>query len=155
EAADLPVVLVGDIDRGGVIASLVGTHAVLAAGDRRRVKGFLINKFRGDAGLFSEGLDLIEARTGWPCLGVVPWFDEAHLLPAEDVLGLSGENKADGGRLLVAVPVLPRIANFDDLAPLRLEPGVRLTMVQPGQPIPADAGLVILPGSKSTVADLA
>src|SRR5204862_1387147 len=88
EAADVPVVLIGDIDRGGVIASLVGTHAVLPAADRVRVNGFIINKLRGDAALFAEGVRFIEDSTGWPCLGVVPWFDEAWRLPQEDVLGL-------------------------------------------------------------------
>jgi adenosylcobyric acid synthase len=94
EAADVPVVLVGDIDRGGVIAGLVGTFAVLAPEDRTRVRGFIVNKMRGDAGLFADGVRRIEADTGWPCLGVVPWFADAHRLPAEDVLGLgSGRNR--------------------------------------------------------------
>jgi adenosylcobyric acid synthase len=154
EAADIPVVLVGDIDRGGVIASLVGTHAVLGEGDQVRIKGFVINKFRGDAGLFSEGLRLIEERTRWPSLGVVPWFAGADALPAEDVLGLAGERRKEDG-IFIAVPALPRIANFDDLDPLRLEPGVSVIMVRAGEAIPADADLVLLPGSKSTIADLA
>jgi adenosylcobyric acid synthase len=166
EAADVPVVIVGDIDRGGVIASLVGTHAVLSEADRARIRGFVINKFRGDAGLFSEGLALIEARTGWPSLGVVSWLPETARLPAEDSLGLAGSNgPAPGvplsgggegrrGRLLIAVPALPRIANFDDLDPLRAEPGVSVVIVRPGEAIPSDAGLVLIPGSKATIADL-
>ncbi|HET7714650.1 MAG TPA: cobyric acid synthase, partial [Bauldia sp.] len=106
EAARLPVVIVGDIDRGGVIASLIGTHAVLSEDDRDRIKGFIINKFRGDAGLFSEGLTLIEERTGWSRLGVIPWLPETARLPAEDSLGL-GEGLARDGTLVVAVPALP------------------------------------------------
>ena len=154
EAADVPVVIVGDIDRGGVIASLVGTRAVLSEKDAGRIRGFLVNKFRGDAGLFADGVRLIETRTGWPSLGVVPWLEETRLLPSEDVLGLVGERKRDA-RFVVAVPALPRIANFDDLDPLRLEPGVAVVIVQPGEAIPADANLVLIPGSKATIADLA
>jgi adenosylcobyric acid synthase len=182
EAADIPVVLIGDIDRGGVIASLVGTHAVLGDTDRARIRGFVINKFRGDAGLFSEGLRLIDERTGWPSLGVVPWFEGADALPAEDVLGLVGQPASSpsprrkpgsiaeaamdsgfrrndewgeaGAKIVIAVPALPLIANFDDLDPLRLEPGVSVVIVHAGQAIPASADLVLLPGSKSTIADL-
>jgi adenosylcobyric acid synthase len=154
EAAEVPVILVGDIDRGGVIASLVGTHAVLSPPDRARIASFVVNKFRGDAGLFADGLRLVAERTGWPCLGVVPWFAEAARLPAEDALGVPAMAKASG-EIVVAVPVLPRIANFDDLDPLRAEPAVRVVMVAPGEAIPADARLILLPGSKSTIADLA
>jgi adenosylcobyric acid synthase len=159
EAVHLPVVLVGDIDRGGVIASIVGTHAVLSPEDRRRVRGFVVNKMRGDAGLFADGIGRIEQDTGWPCLGVVPWFEAAGRLPAEDVLGLA-DGRQDGsaqgvGRAVIAVPLLPRIANFDDLDPLRAEPGASVVVVKPGEPIPAEARLVLIPGSKSTIADLA
>lgn len=154
DAADVPVVIVGDIDRGGVIASLIGTHAVLSEADRARIRGFVINKFRGDAGLFSEGLALIEARTGWPSLGVVPWLPETARLPAEDSLGLTDGAKR-AGTLVIAVPALPRIANFDDLDPLRAEAGVSVVVVRAGDAIPGDAGLVLIPGSKATVADLA
>ncbi|WP_092499108.1 cobyric acid synthase [Meinhardsimonia xiamenensis] len=157
EAAGIPVVLVGDIDRGGVIAQLVGTHAVLSPADRARIRGFAVNKFRGEAGLFAEGMAEIARRTGWPSLGLVPWFDDAWRLPAEDVMDLARPcpvNRADG-TIRIAVPRLPRIANFDDLDPLRAEPGVQLEMIPPGRPLPGDATLVILPGSKSTVADLA
>jgi adenosylcobyric acid synthase len=154
EAAEVPVILVGDIDRGGVIASLVGTHAVLSAADRTRIAGVVVNKFRGDAGLFAEGARQVSERTGWPCLGVVPWFAEAARLPAEDALGVSAM-ATDSGEIVVAVPVLPRIANFDDLDPLRAEPAVRVVMVAPGEAIPAEARLILLPGSKSTIADLA
>ena len=151
-AAGVPVVIVGDIDRGGVIASLVGTHAVLETNDRSHIAGFIVNRFRGDAGLFAEGVRTIETRTGWPCLGVVPWFDEAHLLPAEDVMGLSASTATHG--VMVAVPRLRRIANFDDLDPLNAEPGVTVKIVEAGEAIPP-ADLVLLPGSKSVIADLA
>jgi len=154
EAAGVSAVIVGDIDRGGVIASLVGTHAVLSAADALRVRGFVINKFRGDAGLFSQGLALIEQRTGWPSLGVVPWLPETSHLPAEDSLGFDG-SAARKGTLLVAVPALPRIANFDDLDPLRAEPGVSVVIVRPGEVLPCNADLVVIPGSKATIADLA
>ncbi|MGC6485892.1 MAG: cobyric acid synthase, partial [Candidatus Puniceispirillales bacterium] len=157
EAADVPVVLVGDIDRGGVIASLVGTANVLEPEETARIKGFLINKFRGDTSLFHDGMAIIEAATGWQGLGILPWFDRARTLPAEDILDL--EAKADRGAaetvFHVAVPVLRRIANFDDLDPLTADPGIRVTLVKPGEPLPLDADLVLLPGSKATIADLA
>ena len=152
-AADVPVVLVGDIDRGGVIAQLVGTQAVLDRSDAGRIKGFLINKFRGDPSLFDAGYDLIAARTGWRGFGTLPWFAEARRLPAEDALDLRRPAAGQGFR--IACPELSRIANFDDLDPLIAEPGVSLTMVASGQALPGDADLVILPGSKSTRGDLA
>lgn len=151
-AADVPVVLVGDIDRGGVIAQIVGTQAVLDPDDAEMMAGFIINKFRGDPSLFDDGYRLISARTGWPGFGVLPFFAAASKLPAEDALDLP---KGGGsGGLHVAALVFSRIANFDDLDPLAQEPGLRLTLVHAGQPIPA-CDLVILPGSKSTRADLA
>ncbi len=152
--ANVPVVLVGDIDRGGVIASLVGTHAILSEEDRQMVTGYLINKFRGDVTLFDSGLAEIGRYTGWPCFGVVPWLKQAARLPAEDSVVLERLAGGGGGALKVAVPVLPRIANFDDLDPLQAEPQVDLVFVRPGERIPADAGLVVLPGSKSTISDL-
>jgi adenosylcobyric acid synthase len=152
QAADVPVVLVGDIDRGGVIAQLVGTHAVLDAGDLAMVRGFLINKFRGDPTLFDDGYRLIAVRTGWRGFGVLPWFPDAGRLPAEDVLDLG--HGTSGGAVTVAVLGFSRIANFDDLDPLRLEPGLSVRIVRAGEAIPGDAALVILPGSKSTRADL-
>jgi adenosylcobyric acid synthase len=154
-AAGVPAVLVGDIDRGGVIASLVGSHAVLDADDRAIIRGFAINRFRGDVGLFNPALETITRATGWPSLGVVPWFAEAARLPAEDALDLARGVPARDGALKVAVPVLPGIANFDDLDPLKLEPGVELVFVGPGSALPGDAALVILPGSKTTLRDLA
>lgn len=159
EAADLPVVLVGDIERGGVIASLVGTVALLEEGERARIKGSIVNKFRGDPALFDDALPVIRERTGAPCLGVVPYFPDAGLLPAEDAVGLDGVHSrpvAGGERpIKIAVPRLSRIANFDDLDPLRAEPGVRLEIVEAGRALPGDADLILLPGSKATRADLA
>jgi len=152
EAADLPVVLCADIDRGGVIASVVGTHAVLETQERDRIKGYFINRFRGDPSLFEDGMREISSRTHWQGLGVVPWFADAGKLPAEDALGL--EDGFGSGGLKIVVPVISRIANFDDLDPLRLEPGVTLELVQPGEPLPGDADIVLLPGSKSTIGDL-
>jgi adenosylcobyric acid synthase len=154
EAADVLVIIVGDIERGGVIAALVGTHAVLEPAERRRIRGFLINRFRGDPALFDDGLTVITERTGWIPLGVLPWFADARRLPAEDILGLATEPRSDAA-IRIAVPRLPRIANFDDLDPLRAEPGVDVVIVEPGQAIPADCTLVLIPGSKSTIADLA
>ncbi|MDB5560287.1 MAG: cobyric acid synthase CobQ [Enterovirga sp.] len=156
-AADVPVVLAGDIDRGGVIASLVGTHAVLEPAERDRIKGFLVNKFRGDVRLFTEGELAISERTGWPSLGVLPWLPQTAWLPAEDAIDLDRQTRArsPAQRVKVAVPVISRIANFDDLDPLGMEPAVELVLVPPGQPLPGDAHLVILPGSKSTIGDLA
>ncbi|WP_461510807.1 cobyric acid synthase [Rhizobium leguminosarum] len=153
--AGVPVVLVGDIDRGGVIASLVGTHAILDDGDRAMIAGYIINKFRGDVSLFDDGIRAIEGFTGWPCFGVVPWLPGAGRLPAEDSVVLERLARGGTGALKIAVPVLPRIANFDDLDPLRTEPDVELVFVRSGERIPADASLVVLPGSKSTISDLA
>jgi adenosylcobyric acid synthase len=156
EEADVPVILVGDIDRGGVIASLVGTHAVLEPSEKQRIKGFLINKFRGDTSLFADGMDIISDRTGWLGLGILPWFGAAARLPAEDILDLETKSSQSSNRdsYHVAVPVIRRIANFDDLDPLSQDPSFRVTLVKPGEPLPLDADLVLLPGSKSTIADL-
>jgi adenosylcobyric acid synthase len=153
-AANVPVVLLGDIDRGGVIASLAGTHLVLEPDERARIQGFIINKFRGDAQLFDQGLTSITQLTGWPSLGVVPWLPQAAWLPAEDVMDLDRPQQSSGSRVIAALK-LARIANFDDLDPLSMEPGVRLVFVGPGEPIPGNADVVILPGSKSTIGDLA
>ena len=149
------MVLIGDIDRGGVIAQIVGTKAVISAEDSALVAGFLVNKFRGDPTLFESGMRIIEQHTGWPGLGLVPHFAEASRLPAEDAVALAGHAYLGGaGRIKIAVPMLPQISNFDDLDPLRLEPDVDLVMLRPGEALPI-ADLVILPGSKATIADLA
>ncbi|MGC2415827.1 MAG: cobyric acid synthase [Stellaceae bacterium] len=174
EAADVPVVLIGDIERGGVIAQLTGTYALLGDSERARLAGYIVNKFRGDVGLFDGGIAAIGERTGLPCFGVVPFFADASLLPAEDSMALSasraptrplpnppplaGEGRVGVGKsrtIKIAVPLLPRIANFDDLDPLAAEPAVELVLVRPGTPLPGDAALVIVPGSKATLADLA
>ena len=158
-AAQVPVVLVGDIDRGGVIASVVGTCHLLPNPERTLLAGFLINKFRGDVSLFDEGLKIITQRTGLAAFGVVPWFADARRLPAEDALAVEAEARRGSLRndapIRVAVPVISRIANFDDLDPLVSEPDVAVTFVEPGRALPGDADLVVLPGSKATLPDLA
>lgn len=155
QAAGVPVVLVGDIHRGGVIASLVGTFAVIDPADAALIRGTMVNKFQGDPSLFTDGIKAIQQHTAVPCFGPVAWFADAAKLPAEDVLALESYTKDSTGTFTIAVPRLPRISNFDDLDPLRAEPGVRLVLVEPGQSIPRTADLVILPGSKSTRSDLA
>lgn len=152
EAVDCPVILVADIDRGGVFAHLVGTLALLSASEQARVKGFVINRFRGDIALLEPGLDWLTAHTGKPVLGVLPYLHGLDL-PAEDALPPHAAPKA-GARLTVIVPALPRISNHTDLDPLRAHPAVDLRFVGPGQALPA-ADLVILPGSKAVAADLA
>ncbi|SFV26539.1 cobyric acid synthase [Hyphomicrobium facile] len=158
-AAGVPIVLIGDIDRGGVIASLVGTQRVLEPDDAAMIKGFIVNKMRGDPTLFADGMAAISKMTGWTALGLVPNFDAARKLPAEDALALrdlAKTSKPKGAvKLRIAVPVLPRISNFDDLDPLRNEPGVAVDMIDAGKPIPADADIILLPGSKATIDDLA
>ncbi|EKT4466871.1 cobyric acid synthase [Pseudomonas putida] len=152
EAVDCPVILVADINRGGVFAHLVGTLELLSPSEQSRVKGFVINRFRGDIALLQPGLDWLEQRTGKPVLGVLPYITDLHL-EAEDAIDVRQSNKQ--GRLLkVIVPVLPRISNHTDFDPLRLHPQVDLQFIGPGQPIPP-ADLIILPGSKSVRGDLA
>jgi adenosylcobyric acid synthase len=156
EAAGLPVALVADIDRGGVIASLVGTHALLEADERSRLCGYIVNKFRGDQSLFDPATEAIHARTGLDCLGVVPWFPGAKILPAEDAMALEAPKETERSHAIrIAVPRFGRIANFDDLDPLAAEPDVRVTMVQPGEPIPSAVDVILLPGTKATLSDLA
>ncbi len=197
EAAGVPVILVGDIDRGGVIASLVGTKHVVAPADAARIEGFIVNKMRGDPTLFADGMTAIAKMTGWRPLGLVPFFAGASKLPAEDALGLqhssqpspngsalafssllAGVRTGPDGRadpaaavdrtptvlrreeqgqrrkLKIAVPLLPFISNFDDLDPLRLEPGVTVELIPTHTPLPLDADVILLPGSKATIADL-
>jgi adenosylcobyric acid synthase len=154
-AANLPVILIGDIDRGGVIASLVGTKAVIDPADAALIAGFVVNKFRGDPALFASGMKEIARATGWEALGLIPFFPHARLLPAEDALALDHVRvRKPGAHIRIAVPILPHIANFDDLDPLEAEPAVELIRVRTGSALPGDADLVILPGSKATIADL-
>ncbi|MBP8938058.1 cobyric acid synthase [Agrobacterium genomosp. 3 str. CIP 111-78] len=155
-AAGAPVILIGDIDRGGVIASLVGTKAVLELDDAAMIEGFIVNRFRGDPALFSDGMRMIAEKTGWASIGLLPHFSDAAKLPAEDALGVSGPaQRKPGAKIRIAVPILPHISNFDDLDPLDMEPDVELIRIRPGETIPADCRLVLLCGSKSTIADLA
>jgi len=155
-AIDAPVALVGDIDRGGVIAQLIGCKAALDDDDAAMIEGFIVNKFRGDAALFDDGLRFVEEWTGWGrSLGLVPFFDAASRLPAEDAFGLRKQSHDRGDGVVVAVPLLPHIANFDDLDPLKAEPGVRVIFLKDGEPLPPETQLVVLPGSKATIADLA
>ncbi|MBU2872702.1 cobyric acid synthase [Marinobacter salexigens] len=151
EAADCPVLLVGDIDRGGVFAQLVGTLELISASEQQRTKGFIINRFRGDISLLEPGLDWLAERTGKPVIGVLPYL-RGLIVDSEDSIGTSGTSEA--GALNVVVPVLPRISNHNDFDPLRLHPGVNLQFIGPDQPIPP-ADLIILPGSKSSRTDLA
>jgi adenosylcobyric acid synthase len=155
-ATDTPVVLVGDIDRGHVIAALVGAHAVLDPEDGAMIQGFLINKFRGDPALFADGRAEIVRRTGWRDLGLAPWRAEARRLPAEDAVVLqTAEGGRAGRRVRIVAPMLPAIANFDDFDALKAEPEVDFAFIPPGQPLPGDADLVLLPGSKAVLSDLA
>lgn len=153
--AGVPVVLVGDIDRGGVIAAVAGTRAVIDPEDAAMIRGFLINKFRGDPALFADGYAAIARLSGWRGYGVMPWASAVGRLPSEDAVVLERGLGGGSGKLLVACPILPRIANFDDLDPLRQESGVEVAMIPPGTPIPSEAALIVLPGSKATRADMA
>ena len=152
--AGVPVCLLGDIERGGVIASVVGTHAVLDPEDAKMITGFIINKFRGDPRLFDDGVTAIEEMTGWPCYGVIPWLHATLRLPAEDAVSVIHEQASSSASVKIVAPMLSRMANFDDADPLRLEPGVEFEFIPPGKPLPRDADLVILFGTKSTLGDL-
>ena len=152
EIADAPVLLVGDIDKGGVFASLVGTLELLSGEERKRIRGFIINKFRGDLNLLTPGLEFLEKKTGIPVLGVIPYLKDLHL-PEEDGVVLDRINIPKGLRTLeIAVLYLPHISNFTDFDPLEQEPGVHLRYIHPGQRI-GDPDAVILPGSKNTIDD--
>ena len=154
-AADVPVCLITDIERGGSIASLVGTKAVLDDMDNRLIRGFLINKFRGDPSLFDDGLKDIVERTAWNSYGVVPWLEPITRLPEEDAVPLVDvESIKHLGSLKIAAPMLSRIANFDDLDPLRAEANVAVDFIPPGSPIPMDSDIVILLGTKSALGDM-
>ncbi|OMH25862.1 cobyric acid synthase [Motiliproteus sp. MSK22-1] len=152
EEVDCPVIIVADIDRGGVFAHLVGTLELLSASEQNRVRGFVINKFRGDIGLLKPGNEWLEQRTDKPVLGVLPYLMNLHL-EAEDAVARDTVASVDKCLLKVVVPVFPRISNHTDFDPLRLNPQVDIQFIGPGQAIPA-ADLIILPGSKSVAADL-
>lgn len=152
EAADCPVVLIADIDRGGVFAHLVGTLALLSESEQARIKGFVINRFRGDMGLLQPGLDWLEQRTGKPVLGVLPYLHGLHI-EAEDALPQAAAPAKDGA-LRVVAPVFPRISNHTDFDALRLHPQVDFSFIGPDTPIPP-CDLIVLPGSKSVRDDLA
>ncbi|WP_424821696.1 cobyric acid synthase [Salinisphaera sp.] len=149
EAVDCPVILVADIDKGGVFAQLVGTLELLAPSERKRVAGFVINRFRGDIGLLRSGLDWLEARTGKPVFGVLPYLMGLHL-DAEDAIDSGQTTAADA--LIVQVPVTPRISNHTDFDALRAHPRVDLQFIGPGD-TPGPADLIVLAGSKNTRAD--
>lgn len=153
-AADVPVVLLGDIDRGGVIAQIVGTRAVIDEADAALVQGFMVNRFRGDASLFEDGMRLIAEKSGWKSFGLIPHFHDAFRLPAEDAVALDRRRASRDAPISIAVLQLPRISNFDDFDPLAAESHVKLQMIKRGEAIPGDADLVIIPGSKATIADL-
>jgi len=153
-AANCPVVLIGDIDRGGIFAQILGVKAALPPEDAATIVGFIVNKFRGDASLFEGAMATITERTGWRALGLLPFFAAAERLPAEDAFSLGAVKARADGLVTIAVPMLARIANFDEFDPLRMEPSVRLVFVHPGEALPL-ADLIILPGSKATIADLA
>ena len=157
--AEIPVCLLADIDRGGVIAAVVGTKAVLDPDDAAMITGFAINKFRGDPGLFTDGVRTIVRHTGWPCHGIIPWLESARRLPPEDGMALDrgDEMRPRSGdeRIRIVAPVLSRVANFDDMDPLRMEPAVHFSFVPPGTPLPREADVVVLLGTKSTLGDLA
>ena len=157
EAAGVPVVLIGDVDRGGVIASIVGTDILLSESERDLLAGYIINKFRGDPTLFDSADLIITEKTGLRSFGLVPFFGDARFLPKEDAMSLDNAAPVEnaGAMIRIAVPRLSRIANFDDLDPLAAEPGVIVDIIEPGTPLPADADVVVLPGSKATIADLA
>ncbi len=152
EAADVPVLLVADIDRGGVFAHIVGTLALLSESERARIVGFVINRFRGDIALLQPGLDWLEQETGKPVIGVLPYLHGLHI-EAEDAVPRDAVSGNDAGKLRVIVPVLPRISNHTDFDPLRLHPQVDFRFVGINEPIPP-ADLIVLPGSKSVRDDL-
>ena len=153
----VPTIIIGDIDRGGVIASLVGTKAVLDSEDNKSLIGFIINRFRGDPKLFKNGILEIEKRTQWKFLGLVPYYENIHKLPAEDSHDLEKifiNNKKSDAKLTISVPILSKISNFDDLDPLRNQKNININYVRPGDNIPQKTDIILLLGSKSTISDL-
>ena len=157
--AGVPVCLLADIDRGGVIAAVAGTKAVLHPSDAAMIRSFAINKLRGDPALFDDGVRDIVRHTAWPCRGVIPWLEAARRLPREDAATLDGSTATPAPsqheRVRIAAPLLSRIANFDDVDPLRMEPSVDFAFVPAGTPLPSDTDVVLLLGTKSTLGDLA
>ena len=151
-AGNVPVILIGDIDRGGIIPQIVGTSNVLSEGDKGKIHGFIVNKFRGDKKIFKDGYEIIEEKSGWPGFGVLNYFPDAWKLPAEDALDI--QNISTSGQIKIVCLCLSRMANFDDLDPLAQESNIELIMLKAGQAIPGDASLVLIPGSKSTRGDL-
>lgn len=154
-ATNTPVILIGDIDRGGVIASIIGTHELLSYEDNQLVKGYIINKFRGNMSLFDDALKVMTARTSWRNIGILPFISEVKKLPAEDAVVLDQAQNTQQKNIIIAVPMLSRIANFDDFDPLIAEPDVELRFIPPGELLPTDIDLVVIPGTKATLADLA
>tara|TARA_B100000315_G_scaffold245665_1_gene271850 strand:+ start:1511 stop:2956 length:1446 start_codon:yes stop_codon:yes gene_type:complete len=155
-ATKTPVVLVADIDRGGVIASVVGTWELLPEDERALVAGYVINKFRGDVTLFKSGIEIINQKTGLTCFGVIPYVPEAAKLPQEDAHTLENtKREVSNGSIKIVVPRLAHISNYDDFDPLIAEPDVDLQIISPGEALPGNADLIILPGSKTTITDLA
>lgn len=150
EEVDCPVLLVADIDRGGVFAHLVGTLALLSPSEQARVKGFIINRFRGDIKLLESGLDWLEERTGKPVLGVLPYVHDLAL-DAEDAVAL--DNKVTKAKVKIFVPLLPHMSNHTDFDPLRLQPNIDLQYIKIGQSLQG-ADLIIIPGSKNVTSDL-
>lgn len=151
---NIPVILVGDIDRGGVIASIVGTYVLLPKAEQELIKGYIINKFRGDTSLFDNALITMTERTGWKNYGVLPFISAVKQLPAEDAVVLEHVIGDMDKKIVIAVPMLSRIANFDDFDPLISEPDIDVIFIPPGEPLPANAALVIIPGTKSTISDI-
>ncbi|MDR1915612.1 MAG: cobyric acid synthase [Synergistaceae bacterium] len=155
--AGVPVVLAADIDRGGALASIIGSHCLLRDSERHLLRGYMMNKFRGDRRILDPAIDIISGRTGLSCIGIMKWFDGAAKFPAEDSLALEHSRTfgmRDGKKIKIYVLGLQRISNFDDFDPLAAEDDVELSFVKPGNPIPGDGDLVIIPGTKSTIADL-
>ena len=159
--ANVPVVLAADIDRGGALASITGSWYLLPESERPLLRGYMLNKFRGDLDVLAPAIEIIREHSGLPCLGVVNWFAGASRFPAEDSLAISGGVDSGPGKtgksgrvIKIYVLGLSRISNFDDFAPLAAESDVALAYVRPGTAIPGDGDLVILPGTKSTIGDL-
>ncbi|OUI77675.1 cobalamin biosynthesis protein CobQ [Commensalibacter intestini] len=155
QAVQAPVILIGDIDRGGVIASLIGTHTVLPLEDLKLIKGFIVNKMRGDPTLFTDAMQWISQKTQWKNIGLLPHFPQLSQLPAEDAADLkSVVHSQQKGKLVMSVLLLPTIANFDDFDPLKYEDNVQLNFIEIGDVIPKNSDVIIIPGSKTTIADL-